>query len=571
MRYQKFTIDNYKAIRNASLDLTAEGLVLLLGVNESGKTSVLRAIDSFDYTNDIQDEGAKNRFYKSIRNKLELDSTANVTAEILIERGDIEKIVEILKDYLPTENTEKLKQLKQLSIIRSFNYKNAEFMNEIYSLTTELKSLLNIADATAESNLSKSLLKICPSIQYFEDFKDQIPDFISLSQGVQWYDPDWASTIEGLFFHADPAVPVEQFQNLTDVNARQTVLNKVNLSLNKQFTDRWNKKLKGIKSIHRVNLVYNPVDKLFTFEIVGADGVTVFAIDERSKGALWYFTFLLKTEFRKKKLRAELGKTLYLIDEPGSNLHSSAQTNMVIDFRTLASDSNVIYTTHSQYLIDKENLSNVYIVECPKSVVKVIKYQEYLQGKKIKTSYYQPIIDALEIQPFSLETPWRKVLLVEGVYDYCGFKFMFEKVLKLKLDYVILPGTGASTLGTLISLHIGWGARFLVLLDNDDEGRTNQKSYLDKFPIQLNKIKTLDFLISSKDCEFEDLFSIKEKEELAAIAGFLAPITKKVFQQTLASILYSSSLTQKATKIITADTKKRFSTISDLIKKNLGK
>lgn len=571
MKYQKFVIENYKAIKDAFLDLTAEGLVLLLGVNESGKTSVLRAVESFDYTNDNQDEAARNRFYKSIRNKLELDSTASIKAEILIERGDLEKITEILKDYLLNENLEKLKRLKLLSVIRSFNYKNAEFVNESYSLDTGLKSLLNLTDETIESTLSKSLLKICPSIQYFEDFKDQIPDFISLTQGVQWYDPDWASTIEGLFFHADPAVSVEQFQNLTDVNARQTVLNKVNLSLNKQFTDRWNKKLKGVKSIHRVSLVYNPADKLFTFEIVGADGVTVFAIGERSKGALWYFTFLLKTEFRKKKLRAELGKTLYLIDEPGSNLHSSAQTNMVIDFRTLASDSNVIYTTHSQYLIDKENLSNVYIVECPKSIVKVMKYQEYLQGKKIKTSYYQPIIDALEIQPFSLEIPWNKVLLVEGVYDYCGFKLMFEKILKYKMGFIILPATGASTLSTLISLHIGWGTNFFVLLDNDDEGRMNQKSYLDKFPTLSNKIKTLDFVISSKDCEFEDLFSKKEREDMAVIAGFSTTLTKNVFQQSLANILYSPVLTQKASKVITSGTKKRFETILDLVKKTLGK
>lgn len=52
MRYTKFTIENYRAVKNATLDLSTEGLVLLLGINESGKTSVLRAIESFDYTSD---------------------------------------------------------------------------------------------------------------------------------------------------------------------------------------------------------------------------------------------------------------------------------------------------------------------------------------------------------------------------------------------------------------------------------------------------------------------------------------------------------------------------------------
>ena len=571
MRYQRFTIENYRAIKTADINLSAEGLVLLLGINESGKTSVLRAIESFDYTNDPEADPPRIKFYKSIRNKKELNSVASITANILIERNDLVKVKEIFNDHLIENSEAKLTSLESISITRLFTYQNAEFVGESYVLDEKVKSLLKPGlTLEVETAICKNLLGKCPSIQYFEDFKDQIPDFINLTVGEQYYDLDWTSTIEGLFYHADPKVTVEQFQNLADVNARKSALNKVNLALNKQFTNRWNKKLKGVKTIHAVELVYDSNTRLFTFQIVGQDKTTVFAIDERSKGALWYFTFLLKTEFKKRKLRAELGKTLYLIDEPGSNLHSSAQTNMVEDFRTLASDSNVIYTTHSQYLIDKENLSNVYIVECARSIVRVIKYQEYLQGRDIETSYYQPIIDALEIQPFSLDVPWKKVLIVEGVYDYCGFKFMFCNVLKQRIDFVILPGTGASGHTTLISLHIGWGVKIFVLLDNDDEGRQNQGTYISKFPILKNNIKVLDYLTGTKDTEFEDLFSKAEKEKMAKLAGFSGALTKKAFQQTLANISYSEDLTKKAITIITADTKKRFQKILKDIESKLS-
>lgn len=569
MKYLKFDVNNYKAIKVASIDLSSEGLVLLLGINESGKTSALRSIESFDHTNDPEDEIARLRFYKRIRNKHELNSKALITAKILIEKSDKDKLQKILEPYLNQEKVNALIKLETLSITRTFCYQGAEFTTYLYNLDDVTKSILNLTNPASEVELCKNVLKICPSIQYFEDFKDQIPDYVSLTQGAQWYDPDWSSTIEGLFYHSDSTISVEQFQNLTDVNARETVLNKVNLALNKQFTDRWNRKLKGVKTIKRVELEYLPGERLFTFKIVDADGVTVFAIDERSKGALWYLTFLLKTEFRKRKLRAELGKTLYLIDEPGSNLHSSAQLNMVTDFRTLASDSNVVYTTHSQYLIDKENLSNVYIVECVRGIVKVKKYQEYLQGKKINTSYYQPIIDALEIQPFSLAIPWQKVLIVEGVYDYCGFKFMFEKVLKEKLNFVILPGTGASGHNTLISLHLGWNVDIFVLLDNDDEGRQNQKNYIERFPTIKNRIKVLDFLNLGKNVEFENLFTTEERQEMSKISGFNGIISKKAFQQTIANILYSSELSSKAAKILSQETINRFKTILDLAKKEL--
>jgi len=569
MRYQRFVINNYKAIKNAEIDLSTEGLVLLLGINESGKTSILVAIESFDYTNDPETEPLRTKFYKSIRNKKELNSVAQISAEIFIEKSDVEKVKEILQEYLQQETSNKIDSLKVIKITRGFTYQNADFIKENYSLNQEVRDLLKPElTPEIETAISKNILAKCPSIQYFEDFKDQIPDFINMTPGQQYYDLSWSSTIEGLFYHADPNVTVEQFQNLTDINARKSALNKVNLALNRQFTNRWNKKLKGVKSIHEVELVYDPTTRLFTFQIVGEDKSTVFAIDEKSKGALWYFTFLLKTEFKKRKLHAELGKTLYLIDEPGSNLHSSAQINMVEDFRTLASDSNVIYTTHSQYLIDKENLTNVYIVECH-HYVRVIKYQEYLQGKKIETSYYQPIIDALEIQPFSLDVPWKKVLLVEGVYDYCGFKFMFCDVLKKKVDFVILPGTGASGHKTLISLHVGWGAKIYVLLDNDEEGRQNQCAYIEKFPTLKKYIEVLEIVEGSKNTEFENLFSITERDLLAKLAGFTGLVTKKVFQQTLANLSNSDELTKKAMLLIESGTKERFEKIYSTIEGKL--
>ena len=87
----------------------------------------------------------------------------------------------------------------------------------------------------------------------------------------------------------------------------------------------------------------------------------------------------------------------------------------------------------------------------------------------------------LQIQPFSLDVSWQKVLLVEGIYDYCGFKLMFEKVLNKTCNFVIMPGTSASNLSTLLSLHIGWSAKICVLLDDDDEGRTQAERYRKDF------------------------------------------------------------------------------------------
>jgi predicted ATP-dependent endonuclease of OLD family len=574
MRYTKFTINNFKAIRNVTIDLSKEGLILLLGINESGKTSVLRAIEAFDQVNDLEDQNQRARFIKSIRNKKELNSQASVLAELILEKGDSDKI--LLSLGLDEEKGKLLKKIDRILISRNFLFENANFVGERYSLDLDLDQkdeIFGELDEIRETEICKKILSHAPSIQYFEDFKDQIPDFISLTPGAQYYDSDWASTIEGLFFHTDREVSVQQFQNLTDADARKTVLNKVNKVLNKQFTERWNKKLKGAKQISRADLEYDADTRLFTFKIIGPDKATVFAVEERSKGALWYLTFLLKTEFRKKKLRAQSGKTLYLIDEPASNLHSSAQLTMLEDFRTLASDSNVIYTTHSQYLIDKENLTNVYIVENARGIVKVVKYQEYVRGKSIQTSYFQPILDALQVQPFSLDFSWNKVLIVEGIYDYCGFNILFFEVLGEEKKFVIMPGTGAASLSSLISLHIGWGADISVMLDNDEEGRSNQARYIEKYPNLTDVINVYDFLdleLTKENIEFEDLFEEKEKKEIIRLASIETEnIDKKIFQQALLIIACSEKLKKSLSKIIGQETKTNFRKILDKVKKNL--
>ncbi len=559
MRYTKFYISNYKAIEKATIDLTEEGLVLLLGVNESGKTSILRAIESFHYINDPEGDDVLEKYFSGIRNKREIDSQACIKAELTFTASDIVTLKKLskktfYKELLNSKNN-------KFVIERVFEYKNATYIKNEYRIYTSSRKY------EINSELARRILEHAPLIQYYEDFKDKIPDYISIEEGKQYFDDEWKSVIEGLFYHANPNVSVTKYLGINDPNTRTSILNKVNIELNEQFTNRWNTKLKGNKTITSVNLNYDEPSALFSFTVVGQDKSTVFSVAERSKGALWYLSFLLKTEFRKRHLRSKAGKTLYLIDEPASNLHSSAQETMVQDFRTLASDSNVIYTTHSQYLIDKENLSNVYIVKNVNSKISVQKYFDYVSGKSIKTSYYQPIIDALEIQPFNLDVSWNKVLLVEGIYDYIGLK-LFAQLLNRKLDYVIIPGTSASNLETHISLHIGWGAKTTVLLDNDEEGRTAMKKYKTLYPIIENQIVNFSLLSSEYNFEFEDLFANDDKKLLYEIANgnkSTGQVTKKQLQQSLAVVLYNTEKQAKLKSKITQDTLQNFQKLLDKV------
>ena len=181
----------------------------------------------------------------------------------------------------------------------------------------------------------------------------------------------------------------------------------------------------------------------------------------------------MKTEFRRKKLREGSGKPIYLIDEPASNLHSTAQLNMVNDFVKLVEDTTVIYTTHSQYLISQSNVKNTYVVSRSDGTVSCTKWGDYIKGKDANISYYQPLYDCLQIVPNSFDIPWNQAIITEGPSDATTLEVM-QLVLGEKGTHVIYPGTSASNLSTLISLNIAWSASFKILLDSDTEGKNKR-------------------------------------------------------------------------------------------------
>ena len=83
--------------------------------------------------------------------------------------------------------------------------------------------------------------------------------------------------------------------------------------------------------------------------------------DDRSKGFVWFFSFL--TYFSSIEEQEECDLVL-LLDEPGLNLHALAQHDFLrfIDER-LAPKHQVIYTTHSPFMINLNHLDRIRTVQ----------------------------------------------------------------------------------------------------------------------------------------------------------------------------------------------------------------
>ncbi|MEO1618909.1 MAG: AAA family ATPase [Planctomycetota bacterium] len=88
-------------------------------------------------------------------------------------------------------------------------------------------------------------------------------------------------------------------------------------------------------------------------------GVTT-SFDDRSTGFVWFFSFLVWFS----QVRKNYGKNLILLlDEPGLSLHAKAQSDLLRYIEERLGGFQVIFTTHSPFMIDPAQLLRVRTVE----------------------------------------------------------------------------------------------------------------------------------------------------------------------------------------------------------------
>lgn len=550
--YRRFEVKNFRGLEDVAIDFSKNELILLLGLNESGKTSILKAIEAFDFNNDPLPENLKS-FFSSMRNKqaIESNTPCTITAEITfteeLDYGFFKKILKAaefdnsvkgqVEGFLDTLNPG-----KTVSIRRVVPFSDGKPGKSYY----EFVGGAPLAPQRLNRIMAQEIIRRSPFILYFEDFQDAIPERIHTSRRSDAYNHPWYEIIDGLFYNTDHKYSIKKFEayysksNPREDDAR-TVLKKVNKTLQKTFTEKW-ENLSGVQEIEEAEIAYNPSKKYFEIKITEKDGTT-YSVHERSKGAIWYLAFLMKTEFRRKKLREGSGKPVYLIDEPASNLHSTAQQKMVQDFFTLVEDTSLIYTTHSRYLISPSNVKSTYVVSRDKGIVRCTRWADYIKGKDAKVSYYQPLFDSLNVVPNSFDIPWDKAIITEGPTDALILEMM-SSALREKNTHSIYPGTTASDLKDLISLNLGWGASFHVLLDSDDEGIAQRKKYLKLFELDDDRI----VLLPKPDAEIEDLFSVTEKIALYELA-FESAVTSVSKKELLAVVRAIMASDQKLSEV----------------------
>ena len=576
MKYKSFKIKNYKGISEVEIDLRKEKPICLVGLNESGKTTIMQAIYDFhNFINILSKNNNKlpNKDNQRIRPRKEFSGEIIIEASLSDVSEDAKTQIKNLLDGdeleedASSEDSSENKEEDQcklqndaitiddsISICISISYQNRDYQGYKIFLKTQDNNGVDISLKT------KYLKEIIPEIIYYEDFYFEVPEKITISseimKKIKGSDAEltddlkkqsiWIGVLDDILksilsnedsnFLKDVFLKYEPDQ--TTFNTRITGMEDV---LNRKITDGWNslwiseERLQNnqnrARMIDRISIDYEHKGNHLELSFRAKNKGSSFKISERSKGCIWFFSFLIFTEFRKNRSMAEK-EILFLIDEPACNLHLSAQTKIKECIGDLITGSSVIYSTHSPHLIDQKWLRDTYIVlnqsfnksdlegstltKNEQSDITAVVYPDFenKMGQRfssMKSYYFQPILDALayKISNFEL-TQNHPLVIVEGVQDWYVLNYMKQKILKDNEPLSIFPAKGASTVPQFVNLCIAWSIPFVTLFDGDEAGEKEKKKLVENWgkffkdkilsvKDILDKTKSIDQLISEED------------------------------------------------------------------------
>lgn len=545
MKYIKFIIKNYRAITNPiEIDIKKNKLVPLIGTNESGKTTILQAIYAFDYANDKEYEGNHLQNLRNFYNPLDKESP-EISAEIEISKDDL---LNCISDDNLRNKYANIEKFKTLTITRNLEKKD-------YKVSI-------IEDENDSKIIGKEIVSRLPYIIYNDDFIERPKNEIEIPENKnEIY--GWLGIYERAFNIVGSSI--FDLVNEPEENIRSGIISDVEEEINKTLLNEWGKiSLENGNCLSiKLNIKEN---RLLTVQIKekknGKD--RFFKIEERSKGFLWFFNFVMKIKYNPKSTGSN-NDIIYLLDEPGSYLHAYAQEKLCNMIKNISNkDGKVIYCTHTHHLLDPKYIPTKYIYIVKKDKDKSIELKRINEVKLDfkKNIELQPVYEALGIADWDFFTKSQKVLLVEGIHDKYALEIFSQFSNK---GYVIMPCVNAESIYNNLPNLIAYGKKYKALWDNDEEGLTYYNKAVKNFgKIEAHNFNVLPNLFNKKKVRMEEMF---EKEDFSMLRKILEMPDNSSYSNIMTSLISSDeSIIKLAQSQLSNNAKKAFEELESIIK-----
>ena len=244
------------------------------------------------------------------------------------------------------------------------------------------------------------------------------------------------------------------------------------------------------------------------------------SFDQRSKGFIWFFSFLVWFDSVQQQLAkgSATQKLVLLLDEPALSLHALAQGDFLNYIDMLGTEHQVIYTTHSPFMVHMDRLNKVRVVEDKDEVGTII--SSNLQGSNPRTLF--PLQAALGWTLAQSLFISERNLIVEGPSELTYLLSISASLqaagrIGLRDDITIVPAGGLDKVVTFIALLGASGLKLAVLHDfkGSPEQKlvelTRHKLISERRILNASQFRDLENIgKNGRPSDIEDLFTVEE-------------------------------------------------------------
>jgi predicted ATP-dependent endonuclease of OLD family len=558
---KEVTIHKYKCVQTDQTFSVDDDITILVGMNESGKTAILEALAKTNYfqedpnfkfnaTHDYP-RTEKKKMEKSGQSPKAVTSKYAISDEFYVEierslgkgvlnqkafgvaktydnkqiwldiKTDLDKFITLKTRELGISSKTLNEKLSKAHTVKDIDQIISEYKEEV--IIKGIKSVREYfenewkweKDPLSEYVARKFLRPMLPRYLYYDEYY-ALPSRISI-EGLEQKNLDSGDqkTAKALFELAD--INIKELVKAKDFEDYKAELEATEAIITKELFEYWstNKNLEiefDIDKVEKTDPHGNRqiVEHVLDVRVRNNRTKVSLPLKNRSKGFNWFFSFLVWF----KKIQEDTATNyILLLDEPGLNLHASAQADLLDFIEHLSKEYQIIYTSHSPFMVDPVNLHRVRtIVETDEGSV----VSDSIQEKDPNTLF--PLQAALGYDIAQNLFISKNNLIVEGVSDLI-FLQVVSSILQengktsLRDNITIVPVGGLDKVSTFVSLLRGNKLNIACLLDSSID--TSNKKKLDNLIrekiIQKKKIMFYDEFIDGQDeADIEDIFSKAE-------------------------------------------------------------
>ena len=382
MKLTQARVINYRSIDDSSW-VRVDDVTALVGKNESGKTAFLQAIRKINSisgeedTFSIRDYPRKGYIkYKKIHDQnpcevaqAEFELNAEEISEIEANFGDgilaSNKVI-VTKNYKNERNWKisLAESVSQPPNVTTFTQPSTPAPTSFQSAVQTVDEVSNVSERISEQFLEKWL----PKFVYFDNYslmrgKISINELRQRSENGGPFDDADRTFLSLLTLSGVSLEDLEKDLGYEDIKVE---LESASITITDEIFEYWqqNRQLKVEFDVSQAD----PRDaaplnqgKILHVRIENARHRVTVSFDERSKGFVWFFSFL---SYFSHLEETESGDLIILLDEPGTALHAMAQKDFLrfMDER-LSPRCQVLYTTQSPFMIDLQKLHRIRLVQ----------------------------------------------------------------------------------------------------------------------------------------------------------------------------------------------------------------